>query len=53
MYYINKFGLDNVNSYIGGNITYMSLLGKINYSLFLDSSNKELNTYQKRIKNML
>lgn len=53
MYYINKFGLNNVNSYIGSNITYLSLLGKINYGLFLDLDNKELKTYQKRIKSML
>lgn len=50
MYYINKFGFDNHNKFTNQNTSYASILGKINYGLFLNSSNKEFKTYQKALK---
>ena len=50
MYYINKFGFDNHNKFTNQNTSYGSILGKINYGLFLNSSNKEFKTYEKALK---
>ena len=53
MYYINKYGLFDHNEFTNQNTTLASMLGKVNYGLFLDSSNKEFKSYQKRLKSML
>ena len=53
MYYINKYGIINHNRFVNQNATLSSMLGKVNYGLFLNSSNKELKSYQKKLKSML
>ena len=53
MYYIQKYGLDSHNIYTNQNIMLSSLMGKVRYCLFLDSSNKEMKTYEKRLKSMI
>ncbi len=50
MYYIKKYGLDNHNKFTGDNVTYAKALGKVNYCLFLNPSNKEFKTYQNELK---
>ena len=50
MYYINKYGFDNHNKFTNQNTSYVSILVKVNYGLFLDSSNKEFKTYQNILK---
>ena len=53
MYYINKYGITSHNDFTNQNTTLHSILGKVNYGLFLNSSNKEFKSYQKRLKSML
>ena len=53
MYYIQKYGLDGHNIYTNQNIMLSSLMGKVRYCLFLDSTNKEFKTYEKRLKSMI
>ncbi len=53
MYYINKHGLDNVNIFLSQDISLLSLLGKVNYVLFINPCNNEFKTYKKIIEDMI
>lgn len=50
VFFIQKYGLENHNKRTKQSLTYASLLGKINYVLFLDPHNKEFKTYHKYLK---
>lgn len=50
MFFIQKYGVEKHNQRTKQSLTYASLLGKINYVLFLDPQNKEFKTYQKYLK---
>ena len=53
MYYINKYGISGHNEFTKENVTLASMMGKVNYGLFLNSSNKEFKSYQKKLQSML
>lgn len=50
MYYIQKYGVDNHNQFTHQNVSYASLLGKVNYVLSVDPNNLEFKNYQKYLK---